>query len=118
MPCMSVDPEQHTVRDRFRDLLPLVAAALLVAAAGAAPHLWFSASSGEISYFKYAYDEEFYGRIALEGRLVEVPLYRIGSSILMRALHGLTGNNLEVTLIVSDFVWPFLCALAAAYLAS
>lgn len=115
---MSVDPEQHTVSGRFRDLLPLAAAALLVAAAGVAPHLWFSASSGEISYFKYAYDEEFYGRTALERRLTEVPLYRVASGILMRALHGLTGSDLEVTLIVSDFVWPFLCALAAGYLAA
>ena len=73
---------------------------------------------GSAVYFKYAYDEEFYGRTALEGRLAEVPLYRVASSILMRALHGLTGSDLEVTLIVSDFVWPFLCALAAGYLAN
>jgi len=103
---------------RIRQILPLLATAAFVAAAGVAPHLWFSESSGAISYFKSAYDEEFYGQGAVDATLAGEFRSRVVSGVMMRALHALTGANLELTLIASDFVWPFLCALAAGFLAS
>lgn len=95
----------------------MFAAAFLIASIGVMPHLWLSQSSHEISYFKYAYDEEFYGGAALDAHRAK-ELHRIASGVLLRGLHAVGGGNLQATLIVSDFVWPFLSTLAAGYLAS
>jgi hypothetical protein len=79
---------------------------------GLVPHLAFSLRVGEISYFKYAYDEEYYSTTALQD--LSLPGHLL-SGVAFKVLHVLTGSDLQRTLILSDFVFPLLCAVAALY---
>jgi hypothetical protein len=81
---------------------------------GLLPHIMFSLHVHEISYFKYAYDEEFYSNLALEPSIVPG---RIVSGAFFRILYFLCGHNLELSLILSDFLLPCACAVAAVYAA-
>src|SRR5436309_3271735 len=93
----------------------LSAYVLSVGALGVLPHLLFSLRVHGISYFQYAYDEPFYATLALTR--VNVP-GRILSGALFRGLYLLNGHNVELALVLSDFVFPCACALAAVYAAA
>ena len=89
--------------------------ALLVGMLGLAPHLVFSWEVGELTYFKSAYDEDTY--VLLGGPEVAPP-YRLLSTILFSSLCFFLDNDVEWVLIAADFLFPFLCTLAAGYLAA
>jgi hypothetical protein len=81
---------------------------------GLAPHLAFSLEAGELTYFKSAYDEDTYIHI-YDDAFVRPD--RILATVLFRSLRSVLDGNLEWTLIAADFLFPFLCTLAAAFLA-
>ena len=81
---------------------------------GLLPHLLFSLHVHEISYLQYAYDEPFYATLALTRAIVPG---RILSGAFFRGLYFVCGHNLELALILSDFIFPCACALAAVYAA-
>lgn len=99
-------------RSKFRTRLVLTGFAVSVGLLGLIPHLVFSFHVNEVSYFKYAYDEEFYSTLALDRAVAPG---RVLSGALFQLLYILSGSNLERALLLSDFVFPFICAWAALY---
>ncbi len=94
---------------------PLISMALLIGLIGIMPHTFFSLQLREFNYFKSAYDEDYYIVQAIQGN---IQLYRLASSILTRIIYFLVGNNFEKTLVVADFIFPFLCSISAILVAS
>jgi hypothetical protein len=90
----------------------LAAAGLLacfVALVGAAPHIWYGRQAGEAPYFKSAYDEGTYLRVALVG---DSGAYRASSVLALKTLVAATGRP-DSALAAADAIFPFLTTLAA-----
>jgi hypothetical protein len=96
-------------------LTPLIGLALLIGIMGIMPHIVFSLDMGEISYFKSAYDEDFYIDQAINGA---IQTDRLISTILVKIIYFATWKNVEATLILADFIFPFLCTISASFIAS
>lgn len=93
---------------------PLILIAIFIGIMGIMPHIMFSMKMGEISYFKSAYDEDYYINQAINGNSGH---YRLLSAFLINLLYFIVGNNLESTLIFADFIFPFFCGIAAGLIA-
>ncbi|QLA20283.1 hypothetical protein GD604_11425 [Desulfolutivibrio sulfoxidireducens] len=94
--------------------LSAVALGLAVALLGLWPHLRFSAEHGSLLYYQSAYDEEYYASAAMSGSLRPD---RLTGKLAVRALAGLAGPDLSLSLVAADAVLPFFAALAAYFLA-
>ena len=88
--------------------------ALLVGLLGLLPHALFSLRVGHPTFMTYAFDEDFYVLQALHG---EGRPDRALGSLLVRAIHAVTGRDLDLTCMLSDLVFPALCLLAAVFFA-
>ena len=97
------------------DVLAAISVAAFVALLGLWPHLKFSSEIGELRYFHGAYDEDTYVLSWLLGTLRTT---RALSGFALSAIHGLSARSLDMTLVVSDFVFPSLAAFAAYFAAS
>lgn len=93
----------------------VIGTALIIGVMGIIPHIVFSINMGEVSYFKSAYDEEYYILQAID--LGSRP-DRLISAVLVKIIYLLAGKNVENTLIIADFIFPFFCYIAAFFLAS
>ena len=89
--------------------------ALFIAVVGFAPHIWFSARLGELTFFKSAYDEDAYARLTLLG---EGRGDRVLAATLFKGLYVVCGRNLTTTLAIADASFPALAALSAFVLAA
>lgn len=93
----------------------VIGTAFIIGVMGIMPHIVFSINMGEISYFKSASDEEYYILQAID--LGSRP-DRLISAVLAKIIYLLAGKNVENTLIIADFIFPFFCCIAAFFLAS
>ncbi len=106
----------HTSKsDRVRSLAPALVLAAAVAGLGILPHLRFALAAGEAAWFKAAYDEDTYARLAVSGQSRED---RGLSFLALKSLQVLSGGRLDRTLAFADAVFPFLATLAAFKLAA
>jgi|GEM_PF-6470378 hypothetical protein len=85
--------------------------AVFVGGCGIFPHLLFSAEAGRPAWFYNSYDEGYYGWLAMRGPLS----YGMLGSLCMRIVAVVAGGNLEIAMVAADFLFPFLCALAACF---
>lgn len=85
--------------------------AVFLGGCGIFPHLLFSAEAGRPAWFYNSYDEGYYGWLAMRGPLS----YGMLGSLCMRIVAAVSGGNLEIAMIAADFLFPFLCALAACF---
>jgi hypothetical protein len=97
------------------DVLAAISVATFVAVLGLWPHLKFASEIGEFRYFHGAYDEDTYVLSWLLGTLRAT---RALSGFALSAVYGLSARSLDMTLVVSDFILPFLAACAAYFAAS
>jgi len=96
------------------DTLAALALAAFVSALALAPHAWYSHRAGGTAYFKSAYDEDSYLRLATEE---QAGGHRGLSSLAVRALASVC-DDATTALIVADAIFPAAAALAAFALAS
>jgi hypothetical protein len=96
------------------DLLTAGLTAAFVGILGLWPHLNFAREIGEWQYFHGAYDEDTYILSWLLGTLRST---RALSGFGLSVVYALCSSSLDATLIVSDFIFPFL-ATCAAYFAA
>jgi hypothetical protein len=85
---------------------------LFITLLGALPHLRFSLLVGEATHFFSAYDEDFYGLLALGGGGRARP-HRWVSSHALVGLSKVSGGSWEMAMMAADIVFPALCALLA-----
>ncbi|WP_319797003.1 hypothetical protein [Nitrobacter sp.] len=97
------------------DLLAAGAVATFVGLLGLWPHLGFIREIGEFCYFQGAYDEDSYILSWLLGTLRTT---RALSGFALSVLYAVSSRSLDATLILSDFVFPFLATGAAYFAAS
>lgn len=102
------------MRKRLRRAAPGLMV-LFVVALGFAPHLVFSATVGEPTFFKAGYDEDSYFIVAERGLL---GLYRFLSASLERVLFVLSGHSVTATFALMDVLFPLLATVAALFLSS
>src|SRR6266567_3218546 len=79
------------------------------------PHLTFASEIGEFRYFHGAYDEGTYTLSWLLGTLRST---RALSGFALSVVYALCASSLDATLLVSDFIFPFLATCAAYFAAS
>jgi hypothetical protein len=79
------------------------------------PHLAFMNEIGDLRYFHGAYDEDSYARSWFLGTLRST---RALSGFALSVVYSLCSSSLDTTLIVSDFIFPFLATCAAYFAAS
>jgi hypothetical protein len=79
------------------------------------PHLTFAREIGEFRYFHGAYDEDTYILSWLSGTLRST---RALSGFALSVVYALCSSSLDATLVVSDFIFPFLATCAAYFAAS
>lgn len=96
------------------DIVAAFAIAAFVGLLGLWPHIKFVSEIGELRYFQGAYDEDSYTLSWLLGTLRST---RALSGFALSAVYAACNFSLDATLIVSDFVFPFL-ATCAAYFAA
>jgi hypothetical protein len=96
------------------DILAALALAAFVSVLALAPHAWYAFHTGDTAYFKSAYDEDSYLRLATEE---SAGGHRGLSSLALRALAS-TVEDATTALIVADAIFPALAALAAFGLAA
>lgn len=82
---------------------------------GLFPHLIFSAQMGELFWFKGAWDEDYYIRLMFTASPQPA---RWLSLVAYRVFWWLSGNNLDITVILFDTVFPSLCISFAYFCAS
>jgi hypothetical protein len=97
------------------DLLAAGLTAAFVGILGLWPHLNFASEIGELLYFHGAYDEDSYILSWLLGTLRST---RVLSGFALSFVYVLCSSSLDATLIVSDFIFPFLATCAAYFAAS
>jgi hypothetical protein len=97
------------------DLLAAGLTAGFVGILGLWPHLTFANEIGEFRYFHGAYDEDTYILSWLLGTLRST---RALSGFALSVTYALSSSSLDATLVVSDFIFPFLAACAAYFAAS
>ncbi len=97
------------------DLLAAGAVATFVGLLGLWPHLGFIKEIGELRYFQGAYDEDSYILSWLLGTLRST---RALSGFALSVVYAISSRSLDATLILSDFVFPFLATCAAYFAAS
>jgi hypothetical protein len=97
------------------DLLAAGLTAAFVGILGLWPHLTFATEIGEFRYFHGAYDEDTYTLGWLLGTLRST---RLLSGFALSVVYALCSSSLDTTLVVSDFIFPFLAACAAYFAAS
>lgn len=90
--------------------------ALFLILLGLYPHLRFSLSMGELSFFKGAYDEDTYFNLMRSGIVFRND--RALSFYALKFLYELTGHSANLTLIAADLVFPVLAGIAAYVLAA
>lgn len=100
---------------KLSNLFIIIGTAFIIGMMGIMPHVVFSINMGEISYFKSAYDEEYYilQAIGLGSRPD-----RLISAFFVKIIYLIAGRNVEHTLIIADFIFPIFCYIAAFFLAS
>lgn len=94
------------------DLVAAVVTAGLVAAIGLLPHLMFANEIGALHYFHGAYDEDSYARSWLLGTLRST---RALSGVAVSTVAALVNSSIDLTLIASDMIFPFLATCAAYF---
>jgi hypothetical protein len=87
--------------------------AVLVGAAGALPHVFFSYDLGEAAFFQGAWDESFYA-LAVSGRIADWNSSPI--RYLAEILNLVTGGPGQLYAMLSDIIWPALVVLSAGVL--
>ncbi len=97
------------------DILAASLTAAFVGILGLWPHLNFAREIGELRYFHGAYDEDNYILSWLLGTLRST---RGLSGFALSVVYALCSSSLDATLIVSDFIFPFLATCAAYFAAS
>jgi hypothetical protein len=97
-----------------RTTLAMVALAMFVGGLGAWPHLQFSLTIGEPTFFFGAYDEDSYFIEFMQGMLGS---YRPLSNVVFDALSFLFGHSRDAILIGADILLPMIASLAAFVLA-
>lgn len=97
------------------DILTACVIAAFVGFLGLWPHLRFVNEIGEFRYFQGAYDEDSYILSWLMGTLRST---RALSGFALSVLYRVCSSSLDATLMVSDFVFPFLATCAAYFAAS
>lgn len=97
------------------DVLAAISVAGFVGILGLWPHLKFVHEIGDFRYFHGAYDEDTY---VLSWFLGTLRATRALSGFALSAVYGLAARSLDATLIVSDFLFPFVATCAAYFAAS
>ena len=97
------------------DILAAGLIAALVGILGLWPHLSFVREIEEFRYFHGAYDEDTYTLSWLLGTLRST---RALSGFALSVLYALCSSSLDATLVISDFIFPFLATCAAYFAAS
>jgi hypothetical protein len=111
-----VPSENHAIGSPLKvNILTACVIAALVGVIGLWPHLRFASEIGELQYFQGAYDEDSYTLSWLLGTLRST---RALSGFVLSVLYPACFSSLDATLIVSDFVFPFLATCAAYFAAS
>ena len=96
------------------DILAALALAAFVSVLALGAHAWYASHTGDTAYFKSAYNEDSYLRLATEEGAGG---HRGLSSLALRALASMV-DDATTALIVADAVFPALAALAAFALAA
>jgi hypothetical protein len=97
------------------DLLAASLTAAFVGILGLWPHVSFAREIGEFRYFHGAYDEDTYTLDWLLGTLRST---RALSGFALSVVYALCSLSLDATLVISDFIFPFLATCAAYFAAS
>jgi hypothetical protein len=97
------------------DILAAGLIAAVVGILGLWPHLTFAKEIGEFRYFHGAYDEDTYTLSWLLGTLRST---RALSGFAFSAVYALCSSSVDTTLVLSDFVFPFLATCAAYFAVS
>jgi len=97
------------------DVLAAAVVACFVGILGLWPHLSFAREIGEFRYFHGAHDEDIYTLGWLSGTLRST---RALSGLALSVVYALCSSSLDATLVISDFIFPFLATCAAYFAAS
>ena len=88
--------------------------ALFVGMMGVLPHVLYSLDIGKLSFFKGAWDEDFYVLWSLLQE--DKDLYRLFGATIIRALYTVFQNDISLTLMTIDFVVPAIVTVLASYI--
>lgn len=113
----SIEPMKNSVAlpSLRAEVFTACAIAALVGLLGLWPHVVFSHQVGEFHYFQGAYDEDSYVLSWLRDTLRST---RALSGFCMSVLYAISRGSLDTTLVLADFVFPFLATCAAYFAAS